>query len=40
MLLRYRTKFGGTYLRDLPGDGVSEEVHTRYHGKPDYPTNG
>jgi dGTPase len=36
VLLRYRTMFGGTYLRDLPGDRVSTEVGTRYHGKPGF----
>jgi len=36
VLLRYRTMFGGTYLRDLPGDKVAGEVATRYHGKPGF----
>jgi dGTPase len=36
VLLRYRSLFGGTYLRDLPGDRVAEEVSTRYHGKPGF----
>lgn len=36
VLLRYRTMFGGTYLRDLPADRVSAEVGERYHGKPGF----
>jgi dGTPase len=36
VLLRYRTMFGGTYLRDLPGDRAAAEVGTRYHGKPGF----
>lgn len=36
VLLRYRTMFGGSYLRDLPSDRVSAEVATRYHGKPGF----
>ncbi len=36
VLLRYRTMFGGTYLRDLPADRVSAEVGARYHGKPGF----
>ncbi len=36
VLLRYRTTHGGTFLRDLPGDRVTEEVETRYHGKPEF----
>lgn len=36
VLLRYRSMFGGAYLRDLAGDKVSTEVSTRYHGKPGF----
>ncbi len=36
VLLRYRTMFGGVYLRDLPADRVSAEVGARYHGKPGF----
>lgn len=36
VLIRYRTTFGGAYLRDLPGDKVATEVSTRYHGKPGF----
>ena len=36
VLLRYRRAHGGTYLRDLPGNRVTEEVETRYHGKPEF----
>ena len=36
VLLRYRTAHGGTYLRDLSGNRVTEEVETRYHGKPEF----
>ncbi len=36
VLLRYRRAHGGTYLRDLPGNRVTEEVETRYHGRPEF----
>ena len=36
VLLRYRTRRGGTYLRDLPGNRVAEEVKARYHGRPEF----
>lgn len=34
VLLRYRSMHGGSYLRDLPGDKVTGEVGSRYHGNP------
>ena len=36
VLLRYRSMFGGRYLRDLAGDKVATEISTRYHGKPGF----
>ncbi len=34
VLLRYRSGAGGSFLRDVPGDRVSEEVAARYHDRP------